>query len=282
MDAKDISQNSRHTVTGKLKVLVLTGQQRGWPAIALETLADANPQLELSVILAPSGPRGIEKKIKRALGKIAAHGIDVVIGGMWMRRRLDNVTMAAPTIEEVCVPRGIKIHVQTDMNSAAAAALACSLAPDVVLSLGNGWLSKRIYGCSRIAALNVHHEMLPDFPGAPPVIHSLAAGLPQTGYTIHQLTPQIDRGPIVARGIVPIRFESSLELSIEKTITLLYHASAKELSRLLSTSTPEFGTIEIKEYSPQTHYTTPTLRVIIKARRTWKAKLKSESLAKRH
>jgi phosphoribosylglycinamide formyltransferase-1 len=49
----------------------------------------------------------------------------------------------------------------------------------------------------RFPALNVHPSLLPSFPGACAVEEALAAGVPETGVTVHFVDEGIDTGPIV-------------------------------------------------------------------------------------
>lgn len=52
--------------------------------------------------------------------------------------------------------------------------------------------------------LNIHPALLPLFPGAHGVRGALAAGVAETGSTIHVATEHLDSGPIVAQRTVPV------------------------------------------------------------------------------
>ena len=49
-------------------------------------------------------------------------------------------------------------------------------------------------------ALNVHHSLLPAFPGARPYDAAWARGVKLIGATAHYVTEELDCGPIVAPG----------------------------------------------------------------------------------
>ena len=59
---------------------------------------------------------------------------------------------------------------------------------------------------ARFPAINVHPSLLPDFPGTHAVEEALAAGVEETGVTVHFLDEGIDTGPIVLQekvGVAP-------------------------------------------------------------------------------
>jgi phosphoribosylglycinamide formyltransferase-1 len=56
----------------------------------------------------------------------------------------------------------------------------------------------------RFDALNVHPSLLPAFPGMHAVEDALAAGVEETGVTVHLLDEGVDTGPVVAQERVPV------------------------------------------------------------------------------
>ena len=91
-----------------------------------------------------------------------------------------------------------------DWNRALAQAVAAS-EPDLVVSAG----FMRILGAPYLERLgritiNTHPAMLPAFPGAHAVRDALAAGVSETGCTIHRVTAEMDAGPILAQTPVPV------------------------------------------------------------------------------
>ena len=57
---------------------------------------------------------------------------------------------------------------------------------------------------ARFPALNVHPSLLPDFPGTRAVEEALAAGVGETGVTVHFVDEGIDTGPIVLQERVEV------------------------------------------------------------------------------
>ena len=56
----------------------------------------------------------------------------------------------------------------------------------------------------RLPAINVHPSLLPHFPGTHAVEDALAAGVEETGVTVHRVDEGVDTGPILAQEAVPI------------------------------------------------------------------------------
>ncbi len=78
--------------------------------------------------------------------------------------------------------------------------------PDLVVSagfmkiLGPGFLAG--IGCPM---LNTHPALLPAFPGAHPVVDTLAYGVKVTGATVHLVDDGVDTGPVLAQAAVGVR-----------------------------------------------------------------------------
>jgi phosphoribosylglycinamide formyltransferase-1 len=53
--------------------------------------------------------------------------------------------------------------------------------------------------------LNIHPSLLPAFPGLDTHARALAAGVKAHGCTVHFVTPELDRGPIIIQAVVPVR-----------------------------------------------------------------------------
>jgi phosphoribosylglycinamide formyltransferase 1 len=57
---------------------------------------------------------------------------------------------------------------------------------------------------SRWTVINTHPALLPAFPGAHAVRDALAAGVTETGCTVHVVDAGIDTGPVLAQTAVPV------------------------------------------------------------------------------
>jgi phosphoribosylglycinamide formyltransferase 1 len=66
------------------------------------------------------------------------------------------------------------------------------------------------------AIVNVHPSLLPDFPGAHAVEDQLAAGVTESGATVHLVDQGVDSGPILAQERVPVRDDDTPETLHER------------------------------------------------------------------
>jgi phosphoribosylglycinamide formyltransferase-1 len=94
---------------------------------------------------------------------------------------------------------------RADFDDALAAAIDAD-APDLVVLAG----FMRVLGGKFIARyagrmINIHPSLLPAYPGLHTHRRALADGVRLHGCTVHFVTPEVDVGPIVAQGAVPVR-----------------------------------------------------------------------------
>ncbi|WP_297474565.1 phosphoribosylglycinamide formyltransferase [Ferrovum sp.] len=70
--------------------------------------------------------------------------------------------------------------------------------------------------------LNIHPSLLPAFPGLHTHRRALAEGVAVHGCTVHFVTSELDRGPIVAQGVVPVWAEDD-EASLAARVLHMEH-----------------------------------------------------------
>jgi phosphoribosylglycinamide formyltransferase-1 len=66
------------------------------------------------------------------------------------------------------------------------------------------------------AVVNVHPSLLPSFPGAHAVEEQLAAGVTESGATVHLVDTGVDSGPILAQERVPVLADDTPETLHER------------------------------------------------------------------
>ena len=97
---------------------------------------------------------------------------------------------------------------------------------DVVVMAGFGTvLGEPIHAAYPGRILNTHPALLPAFPGWHAVRDALAAGVLETGTTVHVATLEMDAGPVLARAAVPVLpddTEESLHERIKSVERTLY------------------------------------------------------------
>lgn len=82
------------------------------------------------------------------------------------------------------------------------------------------------------AIVNVHPSLLPDFPGAHAVEEQLAAGVSESGATVHLVDEGVDSGPILAQERVPVRAGDTVE-TLHERIKALEHELLPKVVREL-------------------------------------------------
>ena len=80
------------------------------------------------------------------------------------------------------------------------------------------------------AVVNVHPSLLPDFPGAHAVEEQLAAGVAESGATVHLVDDGIDSGPILRQERVPVHAGDTVE-TLHERIKAVEHRLLPEVVR---------------------------------------------------
>ena len=82
------------------------------------------------------------------------------------------------------------------------------------------------------AVVNVHPSLLPDFPGAHAVEEQLAAGVEESGATVHLVDEGVDSGPVLAQERVPVLAGDTPE-TLHERIKSVEHRLLPEVVREL-------------------------------------------------
>jgi phosphoribosylglycinamide formyltransferase 1 len=80
--------------------------------------------------------------------------------------------------------------------------------------------------------VNVHPSLLPAFPGAHAVEEQLAAGVAESGATVHLVDEGVDSGPVLAQERVPVLAEDTTE-TLHERIKSVEHRLLPEVVREL-------------------------------------------------
>jgi len=123
--------------------------------------------------------------------------------------------------------------------SAAVADTLVGAEVDVVVMAGYGTvLAQPVHDAFPGRILNTHPALLPAFPGWHAVRDALAAGVPETGTTVHVADLEMDTGPILAQATVaigPDDTETSLHERIKAVERTLYPATIRSFVDDLAT-----------------------------------------------
>ncbi len=83
--------------------------------------------------------------------------------------------------------------------------------------------------------LNIHPSLLPAFPGLHTHQRAIDAGCKVAGVTVHQVTAELDHGPILAQAVVPVLPGDSAETLAARVLTQEHHIYPQAIADLLST-----------------------------------------------
>jgi len=113
---------------------------------------------------------------------------------------------------------------------------------DLVAMAGFGTImTQAVHAAFPNRILNTHPALLPSFPGWHGVRDALAAGVRETGCTVHLATLEMDAGPILAQEVVPVLTGDS-----EKTL----HERIKVVERTLYPATVAWALEELRAGRP--------------------------------
>ena len=124
---------------------------------------------------------------------------------------------------------------------------------DVVVMAGFGTvLGRPVHDAFPGRILNTHPALLPAFPGWHAVAEALAAGVDETGTTVHIATLEMDAGPVLAQAtvaILPDDTEATLHERIKSVERRLYPDTIRAFIDGLATTAAD-GTGSSSEVAP--------------------------------
>jgi len=82
--------------------------------------------------------------------------------------------------------------------------------------------------------LNIHPSLLPAFPGLHTHQRAIDAGCRVAGATVHQVTTELDFGPILEQAVVPVLADDTADTLAARVLTQEHLIYPKAIARLLS------------------------------------------------
>lgn len=255
-----------------MRLLILTSGLDGTAAHHLPRLMESGVVDEVTVVFSRGEIKDQWKYYRRKLNKVLKIGLRGALNGKkmrsWYSEDVKNYTSIS-RLDAYCASKGIAFTAVPRINGPECRQAFEEFAPDIAISLGNGYIGSKVFTIPTHGMLNIHHEMLPQYQNAQSVIWQLYNGSRTSGYTIHRIDKRIDTGEIVKQEEVPIRFEATLAETVSATVAALYDASAEGLTQVLSDLPSHLEAAE-----PQGHgqsYTTPTAAQMKKIHAQWES-----------
>jgi methionyl-tRNA formyltransferase len=256
-----------------IKVIILTSSRQGFASFQLAELVKSKKIIVQAVVLNEGLIMNKKKHYKRKIAKIFKIGLFGALNGIRMRKWYSTGVykyLDIPTIESLCKEHNITLSITPTINSSQTIEYFKNANADIGLSLGNGYIGKKVFSIPKFGMINVHHEELPAYQNAQSIIWQLYNDSDNTGYTIHKIDKHIDTGEILFKEVIPIIFKQNLESTVSLNYSILWKKSSEGLVLLLENFENYF-----KKSFPQGQgksYTTPSLKQYLKILRNFKKK----------
>jgi phosphoribosylglycinamide formyltransferase-1 len=82
--------------------------------------------------------------------------------------------------------------------------------------------------------INIHPSLLPAFPGLHTHQRALDAGCKVAGVTVHQVTSELDYGPILDQAVVPVLAGDTAEILAARVLTQEHLIYPRAIAALLA------------------------------------------------
>ncbi len=264
------------------RVVVLTSRERGAASICLPSILSQSNVEVVGLFCSRNEmtPRQRWRSLRKKLMKAIRIGPLGTFNGMrirrWYGRNLDAL-LQLESVRHMCKRAGVPYTEVPGINCEETVAAIQALRPDIGLSLGNGYISPRVFSIPLHGMLNIHHEELPAFRGAQSVIWQIYHGSEHSGFTVHRIDERIDTGAIVYTERIPIDFRELLGETVTSTLAESMRRSAEAIGRIVGNLDQALADARVQSNGES--YTTPTYRqyrrMVRMHRRMWSARQKA-------
>jgi methionyl-tRNA formyltransferase len=201
-----------------LRLAILTSARRGFASGCLSALA-ASDRCEVAMVVfshakAPNAARQRRRKLEKLfrIGPLgAANGVRM---RSWFR------DASGEDIEALCNRLNVPFAETPTLNGQRTRRAFAAADSDLGLSLGNSYISQKVFALPKHGMLNVHGEVLPAYQNAQSVIWPIYNMSTETGLTIHEIDSGIDTGPILYQERYPIEFRPTLRETVVATLPI--------------------------------------------------------------
>lgn len=206
------------------------------------------------------------RKLKSKIKKINKIGLGGAVVGLYLRRfyKVYKFKKNYQSLKLVCEQNNIPYYEFSSYDDKVLIDLIASRSLDYGLSLGNDIMPKHLLSVPKYGFLNVHHELLPDFPNAQSIIWSIYHKRNYTGLTLHKMTSIVDEGKILrTKKIRMVKGDTLGDCILENYEDLVSRTYS------LFENFINFGSNVSEEGYKVEKHTTPSLRHFMSIRRKW-------------
>ncbi len=220
-----------------MRIVILTSSRKGTASYCLSVLLE-QPGIDVVQVIYNQGQvKNKSKFYRQKIRKMIRIGLWGALNGIRMRKWYAITAVDGRPIEDietVCKNNNIPFAVTEGINTQTTIALMTACDADLGLSLGNSYISPKVFTIPRRGMLNIHGEILPAFQNAQSVIWQLHEGSAETGYTIHKIEKKIDTGQIIKQERFPILFRDTLGRTVTDTCMQILKRAASGLAEVLT------------------------------------------------
>jgi methionyl-tRNA formyltransferase len=126
------------------------------------------------------------------------------------------------------------IHFVKSLNGSECVGMLKDLDPDLVVVAGAPILKREVLSTARLAALNAHPGLLPQYRGVDVIPWAVLRGDP-VGVTVHQIDTGVDTGPIILQEQIPIQPNDRIGTLRRKAEVLAGELMARAVSEAVRT-----------------------------------------------
>ena len=255
-----------------MKLIVLTGSDKGAIGYFVSKLHELSGAEISMVVVNAHEAANLKRSRARQLKKLMKIGLLGALNGIRMRKwygELMHQYLPQTDLADYCRQHSIPLVYTPSTNHDLTVTLFRESGADVGISLGNDYISSKVFSVPPFGMINVHGEILPDYQNAQSVIWQIYNGSGKTGYTIHKVTKKIDGGEILFQEGFDICWRADLGDTVSCTCAEITKRSADGLVKVVKDFEDYY-----KNAKPQGkggHYTTPTFRQYLRIKKNFKA-----------
>lgn len=248
----------------RLSIGILTSSLKGTASQHLRDIINSNC-CDVSLVILNENKIKAKGYYKRKFYKLRSIGLLGAINGLRIRKWYSsnvNKVLRYESIDKICYEQKIPFYKVASINADESVVIINRANPDLLISLGNGYINKKVFSIPKYGTINVHHELLPEYQNAQSVIWEIYNSSLETGFTIHAVNTIIDGGSIILRKRLPIIFSKNLAETVTLTYVNLIVASSRGLIEVLKNFENYYARAQPQGIGRK--YTTPSIFQFIK------------------
>ena len=240
-----------------MNIIILAGSLNGTASRLLPIIYKSKKINVVAIVYNKGIIKNKKRLYKKKFKKIIKIGLFGALNGFRIRKWYKPQSQNFENIKEFSQNNKIAFYETNSINCESTQIYFKNSNADLGISLGNTYISEKIFNIPKLGMINVHHEILPDFKGAQSIIWQLYNKSNFSGFTIHKINNQIDGGDIIYKKKILIKFEKSLCKTVKNNYQNLVNESGASLLKILNNYN-HYSQISY-EQNQSSYYTTPTI-----------------------